>query len=698
MSCAFVVFVASMSCAQPLTLDVPTPLGPGEGRAAVRTALVLEREAEALDGAPAGWRRFGAAALRAGAAMGEGGSPLVVLGRTVANKRRAFDGLVRSDGVDGFAARLAGAGLDRLAADVASGAHADARAIERALRDALSPIVDGGPRPPDRAGWFLKEPIGPIDDNFLDGVLDGVLVGVGLDPDGAAAVRTTDGTLRRAEGVHSLRRGARLTRSRLARAAGLLHDPPAWLSDAALQKYADVLADAAAGVTDPGRRIASLETLARLGLVSRAARALDGVAPDPTRRDIRDARGDFDRFVRTVGARSDPERARMLLRGLRLLDLSVYSDADERMVRHLRPAMLAFRREALRSSGRLLAQIEALFEGDSPASDPAAISLLLGQQGALDAMDSLIALDRVLADPERSYNRRPLIRREHEDVGERLLELAGAIDPRESDISGGAAAVALEEIRALADVMGRLTPMPGEAVLRRAGAGAGDGAGDPRAARVRELLGGSSGRLADAMARARSAWVGAWAAGGPERERSRLRGRIDLLERLGRAVEALAWAEPAGHAQAWPGWELSRPTFDALVLPFARELRDTTLAVVRGDGDAGERVAALEELHAGAVLAGVLERELALAMDVVEAMDGGSFASVHELGLGPPDPIAAWGAGARARLASVCRYAEELALPDRPGEAEIDRERLRALIGVRARTAIGDVIGAASWR
>ena len=705
-----VAFVAAICAAraQPLTLETIRPPEAGEGLAAERLAVRLDREAGETGGAPGAWRRLAARCLRVGEDRGEAGSALVLLGGTLALRREAFDDLIDSGTVDPVAARLAGSSLERLGERVASGAAGGVRGVERGLREALAPIVDAGPWPAADAGWFLGPPLAVA---RAAGAGDRGIAGGVVEPGAITALRDA---LRRAETVPSLRRGARLTRSRLMRATTLATDPPAWLSEEAARAFAGALSEASSGVTDPDRRPDSQRMLAWLGRLAGAADGLDGLEPDRRRRDLRRVRGAFDRFVRERADRPAMDRVELLCRGIELLDLSAYDAADAGLVRHLRPALLALRREARRSSWRLLAQMEVLFETEAPASDPAAISLLLDQEASRRAMDELLTLHDVLADPERSTSRGPLIRPRYRRVGERLLDLAPSLERDSADALGARAAFALDEIRELAGVLGRLNPMPGERLLRPAG----EGSGSTRGELVRELIGAAAGPLAEAMDRARASWVEAWTEHDRPRRRERLRAEIDLLERLGAAIEAAAWAEPDGSAQAWPGWTLSERAFNTLMTPFRRDLRRAVLAVVRGEEDAGERVDGLIERHAGAMLAGVLERELVSARgavpewlrDGVQAEERGRervgwgddasrlYGVVHEVGLGPPDRVRAWGVDARARLASVCRYAEELAKPGPASDEGVDRERLRSLIAARARTAIGQVAGGAGRR
>ncbi len=645
-ACVGAAAVVSAASAQRLNLDAAAEPRPGDGRAALALADLLEAEASEAPGlgkAGRALRRLGADLLRKGEFAGQGGSAAVLAGLTIATERDRLD------------AQLAGAdgAIGAYVESVASGGtvSVESREIDLLLRDALGPLAEG-----DAAGCGWWSDLG------ADGAARIAERTAALRPlvehrrvrdEAGAALAGLLDTLELAPARPAYHRAAVAWLDLLEGAAGALEEPAAWLGmDARDRLREDLSSGLALYLDDPDRARALLGRTAALVGIVRACDGLEGAAQS---RELREA---VERLVNAP--EHDPLRepeavlriAAALGRAVDLLDAEPRLPEPAGLVRQVRP-MLGPLAEAHRLAGAaMVRQLPTMLARPDPMTEPGVIAAMnsLARSARDLAMPARISRALVwwperAADPGRAPSE-PAPARAVAPVAEQVRSLGVALSrPAE-------APDALARLRAIDDIADALLEMPGESALRSASP----------STPWRLVTGGQEPRLVFVIEEARRSWVRSHSSDQFVADRAAdtarigaLAGALAVLEQ-GVALEALllAWNRDIPPTiNRWAAWETSRSAADALAEGLRPRLSELASVIARADEAprAAEIAGAIRRDHGAALLLGALELA---AGD--RSVSGCSPAA--QLALGPPLP-GAWLLEHREGLARVCRAAFE---------------------------------------
>ncbi len=641
------------ACAQRLDLGAGRADRPETERAVEALGLRAERLVEAAS--PAGGETGSSVGLgvrRLVVALVERGGDLdLVAARTLLRHLGALDAIDDAE---------AGAGL----LGIAVALPPEGEAFDRALRDALAPVT--GARRVEGVAWAWGAGVDPGAE--IAGIDDRAPA---LAHAALAAARALGGD---AVPAH-LRPAAGALGVRADRGLELFRPVPSWLEAGIAEEAGGTLVRSLveAALHDPGAG-------ARLGglmRVAETARALDALQRS---RSAAEARRLFNQAVvdPAYAERALPAIARLA----RLLAIADPAAERDNLVRHLRPAwprVLDQRRRARERLGDLLPRTLLM---DRPGAEPSFLAVLIDAEEAEARIARLGVLSLVLCDgvvPEPP--RRPEPSGRFEDLADRVLETIRDLPDRRdlgSPLAPSGAEIALH---AFAADVERLAEVPGrggfEGALRA-------GLSDQRTRSAwQRITGGAGNALVDEIASRRAAWFEAWGVDDTRAERHRAWldaarawvGYAETIVALSGARDALREGRTTPGVD-WPGWELSEGAAEALLRPSEGTLLRGAQALVTGEAwNAEGALLAMEAEHAGALVAGRVERALAGAPRV-----GGDEVAeaLREIGLGPPDAELVVLGRARAELAAVSRWAEELAAG---GEVEV-------LVNVAGRRAL----------
>ncbi|MCW5776877.1 MAG: hypothetical protein KIS87_10600 [Phycisphaeraceae bacterium] len=662
-----------LASAQRLDLGGVRVPEPGEGKAALAVASLMEEQArtiEARDTSAAGRvrsaaRRLAAALIRSGEEAGERGSVRVVTGRTLAVGMADLDLLLTNQ------TALAEPTLHAVADELAflgAAVPPDDNELDRSIRDAFAPLTMLAGAPGGAVGWFVGGERGLPEGATITRLADTLVAigdGSGLPNDTAAAVYALAKRTRLAAGWPAYVRSAEAVAAGVLEAHVAVESLPAWVTREARERLRGERDRAIVALTNASLAPSAMASLRDLRTLASIAARLDAI--DAARAGSRQAREAWLRLVvvdandvRRAGA--SPARIGAAMdRALSLVEARAALPDESAVARQVRPALRALADAARDGEPRVLAVMAGVLEQPDPLTDPAIVAALNAQQRALDDARMLVALNRLLCEwvgagapgdapaPETEpRTREPTPVRAMLPLAERVRVLGVELG-RPASREG-----ALAELRTLAETAPLLFDMPGLAELTA----------DPGERGWRDATGGRGEEIARAAAAARAAWVESASSDrlsdrrGADTERLRTLAATLAVQRDAASYLRLI-ASPApmpGAAQSWPGWEMS-----------ARGLASLGPRV---RAEAASRALALRDEAPGALLAGRLER-LAAARGV-----GTRRGLLHEVALGPPRE-GSWLADRRGVLAAVCRYAEEAAHAAASNEAGRAEELLR---------------------
>lgn len=517
---------ATLACAQDLDLDVPEP-APGATTVHSILADTLRENAAMLrmttdereDSARAALRELAAALIERGLRRAGDGADLLIAGRTLGEAVETLDpALAQLGQMDRIA--LA-SDLRRLAATL----PAEPDALDRALRDALAPLVnalgvDAG------TGWIGLDAPAPDTATLSDRVDTG-------------PVQSAPGLLRLIEEARTdpaYRPSAdRLARRLLDAAAAL--EPADWvpdrIRDALAQRYAEAVRQILGGNALLGaEELITLRDLAELI-------ALLGELPVNEHTEL--ARVHAESMVLTP----DSDARRKLDAGLRIARLAVGEDPGtppQSFVRDLRPAWATLRQQGEDKRADLLPLIaDALRVGAT--TDPGALATELAARRVPERLEHLNALNAWLKQG-LDENSAPVAHRDHRLLAERAGRML-----REDNT----------DVWKLAAESQRFATLPAEDIWR-----------DPTTpiGGWIDTIDSLVPELPPAADRLRADWEDAWASDGQAGPAS---AELDAGVRLLRLLEAIGDAERfdrQGWALlSWPGWHHTEgtPLADGLV-------------------------------------------------------------------------------------------------------------------------------------
>ncbi|MEM7756041.1 MAG: hypothetical protein AAF297_10440 [Planctomycetota bacterium] len=569
------------------------------------------------------------------------------------------------------------------AIDLRSLAEAPPRgdALDRALRDALAPLLEAPP--PGSAGWLLvsgAHPWAPID-----------AIEPSAPPSAHAAVAALRAMTPEAVPVE-LVPAAGVLRLRGATAASLYRPVPRWVGTDLVERHAGALLESLAAAS--GGSEAANARLDALAAIASAKRALDDL---PASRSTRDARvlavalvlerlaeGPLQSPATLAGALDTVARVARLIE-----DREGVPDRGL-VIRQLRPAWPRLLEQRRRAHQRLADLLPGAIALDRPGTKPALVAVLTDAEDADRRLHHLVHASVVLT-PDQ-----------FEPVADRVLALLQRTpDRREgpTPLQPDRAEVTL--LWFLGDIE-RLVPAPGglgpEGTMERDVLLSG-GDGSVRRSAWNRLTSGRPVELLDALASRREAWLETWNA----RVRAHRRPRAEDFELRGGQIArgharwiaaAHHWfelAEPAvGLAEArgrlrrgepsfadrWPGWGMDERLADRLLRPYEARLARAAIELASGDAAGAERaLREVETRDAVARLAGVLE--LGLVPDGPRGAEGLPAPSalrtaLGELAAGPCDRRWSRFGVARDPIAEACVWAHE-------GVAASGRTRAEAL-------------------
>lgn len=639
-------------------LDLAGPDAPpaGRGLAALALASRLDSDASRFDdraddtsldglrsGARAALRRAAATLAQLGETLGPDGSEEIVHAMTIDARLDELDRLIEASEDPALLAALRH-DFEALGRGWSRGVSVDGATLDRQLASALAVLaLESGTRARSGAGWFDESP--PVADADADAVRARIdpLVVAGLSAEAASALGTLADQIEAAAAWPSESRRIAVRARLLTDAADALLGLPAWTGEAAARRMID---DFAVGVVD-----AEEDTLLLLVAQRDVLDALDAMEPGRESDRLRA------RAAEAIASRTATASASALATSLaaRALGLSVSRPAvrqDSGVPRVLRPAWRALvpRVREVTVSARDAA-VNLLLD-PSDATDPGVLATLAAQRRLFD--DFLI-VERIGASIEEGLGGDAALDRALED---RLLALG---QDMQQD-TGGEDALAL--LRRFAHELETLAQIERDA---------------PAARRV---MGDRGADLPIRIGSLRDAWLRGWAvAGGTGADAA----TVEDLEVVSRLVAMLADAEAFTRLEAidaWPGVELTPLSTAALARGLTPAIDEVTPDAMRA-GNAIARQRALAGIaltrgnFAGALLVGRLSRLGEQAgLTIAEALE--------ELALGAPTGEA-WMAGARAELADVSRYAEELGRIETERSADdAEAAQLRTLVSWRA--------------
>lgn len=648
---------------------------PGEGRAALAVAALMEEQARTIDGRDtsasarvrAGARRLAAALIRSGEEAGERGSVRVLVGRTMAGRIGDLDSLLTDRAA--LAEPTLHAVADELALLVAA-VPPDDNEMDRAIRDAFAPLTTPAGAPGAAAGWFVEGERGLPDAVALGRLADALDAVSG---GGTLAERT-----RLASGWAAYARSAEAAAVAALDAHAAVESLPAWVTREARDRLRADLDRAMVALESGALAPSAMASLRDLRTLASIAGRLDAI--DAARPGSRQAREAWLRLAladasdaRRVGA--SPARIGAAMdRALSLVEARAALPDETAVARQVRPALRSLSDAAREGEPRVLAVLASALEQPDPLTDPAIVAALNAQQRAIDDVRMLASLNRLLCEwagsgaPGEAPVPETEPRTREPTPVRAMLPLAERVRVLGVDLSRPASREgALAELRTLGEAAPLLFDIPGLAEL----------AGDPGERGWHEATGGRGEAIVRDAAAARAAWV---ESASSDRHADRRGADTERLRTLAATLAAqrdaasylrlVASSSPMpGVAQSWPGWEVSSRGLVALG--------------ARVRADAPTRAVALRDDAPGALLAGRLER-LGAARGLGARRD-----LLHEVALGPP-LAGSWLADRRGALASVCRYAEEAAHAAAGNEAGRAEELLR-YVNDRARSLLASL-------
>ncbi|USO00287.1 MAG: hypothetical protein H6810_06415 [Phycisphaeraceae bacterium] len=647
-SCLLWIAVAATARAQLLDLTGPSVPKPGDGRAALTLAASLGRDADAMVGdeharAKAAWRRFAAALLEAAEKVGPEASEMALSARTLAARGGELDAMI--DGADADAAWTVRVALERLAARVPT----DQRSLDTTLRDAVAPLIaeSKGASP----GWFMIEPAPPAGAAIAGDSLGRLLTPAETDPAYAASVAR----IRRLVGEASF-------------------EPNAWISSAVAERLTATRSDALAGLADPASQADAIARLERLAAWARLLAVLDDGSRDAAtvsaRRAIDEALAN-DPGLLAGGA----DRTRALRTVAGLLDDAALLESEDGLTQTLRPAWRVAELRRLDSRRQQLLDIARVITSPRPLTDPAVLARFADVRRSRTALQGLATLSEILTGGADHTGARPPIEPRYKAVGDRLIDLARALDRRDdTDAASGL-------LESLADWAERHGEWPGETALR---------AGGPVSAEMARVAGVDASVIVAAVDRARAAWLVAWIGAKDPGDLAVADAWMEDWRRtLGLLFDAATLApaargERAPAANAWPGFELSLRALRAVTEGMedaARSMWEATR-----DRSPESNTAQAFDRFAPARLAAAVEREITGRVPHPDpGFAGGVGWAEGELAAGAPIESICWGVRVRDAIAAACRYAEEAAARDDWVMAYVRARASEALAGIGER-------------
>lgn len=633
------VLVAPLACAQTLDLG-----GPGVDAArGLWTVEVAERASASPDDA------VEASLLAiAGALVERGDVESLVLAGSLVRHAGAIASIEADPLVRAF-----------VEADLASLADAlpeTLTAVERGLRDALAPLTGVVVSQPGRQGWFGLEPPREVEIAVLrDRVRRSADA---LSTTGTAPFDRLFDAAEAGLGAPVYDAPARRLLADLADAMDLF-DPPGWLSQESADR-AHAMVRSIGAANEPVERAHALRYAAAM---ARLLGALDGAEASPA---IELARRTFDDRIAT-GSFPSVGWMRVAREATGLSGSPGEREMPDELIRPIRPAWVAAKREETQARAALLTLLPRLVASDSSLSDPAVLAAVRRSREAGGLFDQIRALN-ALAWVE-SPQPRPVAHRDWRA----LIEHAGELTRNNPPALG----VLLEQAE-------RFAVLPGEASLRATSA-SGSVAGWSPALGVRTSV------LLEAIDLNRAAWRDAWAEAERAEHASEQAASMDRIARLC----ALVWADhvlassetdPLG---GWPGWPMSDDARSLMVFDLRRAVNQAADAVLGGDvpaEDEDDPLAAAEALAATAVLRAALV-DTAVASDPIRRGggpgDSEAAVALALVALGPPSAGWSWLADERRLLAEIAAATEQRVAAIARGDQE-QAEAFAALASRRA--------------
>ncbi|MFG0307102.1 MAG: hypothetical protein ACF8Q5_12900 [Phycisphaerales bacterium JB040] len=629
---AGVLGIASLASAQDLDLDVPEP-APGATGVHSVVADALREDAAMLrmtseereDSARAAVRELASALIERGLRRAGDGAELLIAGRTLGESVASIDGV------------LAGLGpMDRvaLASDLrrlGATLPAEPEALDRALRDALAPLVgvvgvDSG------SGWVGLDAPAP-DASTLSRLVD------------TGPVQSAPGLLRLIEEARAdpaYRPSADRLARHLAEASAAL-EPAGWVPDRVraglAQRYAEAVRQALGG--NALLAVEELETLRDL------AELVALLGELPATEDTELARVHAERLILTPGTDARDK----LDAGLRVARLATGQNPGEppqSFVRDLRPGWATLLQQGEEKRAALVPLIGAALR-DGNTTDPGALATLLAARRVPERFGHLSALNAWLKQG-LGEDSAPVAHRDHRLLGERAGRML-----REDNTN----------VWAMGAEAQRFAALPAEPIWR-----------DP-ATPVSgwiETIDSLVPELGPAADRLRREWEDAWATDG---EAGPATVELDAGVRLLRLLEGVGDArryDRQGWALAgWPGWHHDRG--DALYDGLVADLEPLALLVAAWTDPLTEidenDLRSAERSFAAVCAATRLERLLRDAGR--QPTDASARGVITQLGLGSPDPCLDPLAPHRADIAELNRRVlEALALDGDQHQAALD--------------------------
>jgi hypothetical protein len=637
----------------------------GQGAGALALADDLRKQADDLsrsgsdrDRARGACRRFIQTLLTSGEAMGPGGSGRIVIARTLARGLPDIDRLITaSEGP------LGDAQAALLARDVESAArrldeHADPW---RATRDAFALLTRTLSAAPN-SGWVDQD---PQPDAALD--ID-AWARAGLSDSSVATLKDLDTLTAGALRWPPYQASALHIRRALREAANLLTAPPPWLPDPARRAAAAQFEAAAAALTDEAHAPGALASLRRMATLETLGARLSVLEDSPA---IKRTRTEFAKAVEI--APPDPTtQASRLAAFDHTLDLVHPTFPDERtLVRQARPAWRVLQTSLKPTELKLTQVLPDVLSRDDALTDPGVAAAVAAHRRTIQDLQALAALNAAMVEPGAGE---PSVTGPWKLAADRLFKLGQDMGkPSTHDES-------LTNLRDLATQTQEFMLLPGEIALRDAAKST------DKSSSWAVLTGDRAQPLLSEVSDRRGTWLSGWDkagyAGAPA-EVQRLRTLRDLMTILDAASMLIPAgsdaATPFASLNAWPGVELSPDALAALIAGLADKTAEATRLIT--GGDAGACAKALDQIRpafAAALLIGHLAREAA------DRKISPETPVLLEIGSGGPVEGLTWRADAAARLAAICRYAEEVPIARKLGA----RDRAESLLKyVNARAA-----------
>lgn len=559
----------------------------------------------------------------------------VLLGMTLASRLSALDRVIGAGEFDDASAILLARDAQVLASDLPD----EQEELDRRMRELLAELSRACGELP-AAGWGARAGDPPAEG-------DAARWKGALDESESEALHTLMAALEASRAWPVLDRGAAPVRGALAHGAHAALEGPAWLTDDARVSLRALLVTALRGLTQPELRRGAIGALAALEGASRAIALANRLpAGEPTN----EARARLSEMLR-----NEPGRAAATL-PLLALALCREGMATERvLVRPLRPAWRVLAQRARESEAGLLAVLGRAIEAGP--SDPGVVGAIRSHQRSVEALAGLETLSRLCSGGATGDD--PAV----EQAWTRLAQAALEASRRMEEPENAERMLAFEALLEQANRMERL----GQAERL-----------DLSPEEDSHLCGGRAGDLRVALETCRAEWARAWAEQGSAP--GEVLARLGVLEGLLSTLEdARTWGqmvEGPGAAARLTAWELATPSLRLAGEDASEQLAETTRLVLAGElARADERLARWREEFALLRLAARLERE-ARARGLTPGETTGASA-IAELGAGAPGVGEPLFAERRGELATICRYASELAPMRKAGAREQERQLRR---------------------